>query len=154
MRRKDREMSAEFAWHVVDTCEYATLCTADAQNKPYGVTLSIVREDDKIYFHCAREGFKIDCLRLHPDVCMTCVGHTFRPDDDFTTAYESAVLRGTAEEVTDDSEKIHALRLLCQRHNPANMAAFDTAIEKSLWRTAVWKINVSEITGKCKEIPS
>ena len=29
--------------------------------------------------------------------------------------------------MTDDKEKIHALRLLCERHTPTNMANFDIA---------------------------
>ena len=53
-----------------------------------------------------------------------------------------------AEEVTEETEKIQALRLLCQRYAPENMAGFQAAVEKSLGRTAVWKIAVQTITGK------
>ena len=61
------------------------------------------------------------------------------------------VLYGTAAEVTDDNEKIHALELLCRRHTPANMHMFDAAVERSLSRTGVWKIEISSITGKRKK---
>ncbi len=47
--------------------------------------------------------------------------------------------------------KIHALRLICQRHTPANMAEFDEAIRRSLPRTAIWRIEIREITGKRKK---
>ena len=85
---------------------------------------------------------------------MSCVGDTLRATDKFTTEFESAVIRGNACEVTDDDEKIHALRLICQRHTPANMEQFDAAIEKSLARTGVWKIDIAEITGKRKKYDS
>lgn len=151
MRRKDREMSREFALSVVDKCEYAVMAMTDTDNMPYCLPVTIVREDDSIYFHSAMEGRKIDILRDKPSICMTCVGDTNRPPDKFTTEFESAVIYGAAHEVTCDSEKIHALELLCKRHTPANMHQFDASIERSLSRTGIWKITIQDITGKRKK---
>lgn len=151
MRRKDREMSEEFAWEVADQCEWATLGMMDPAGNPYCVPVSIVRENTSIYFHCAQSGFKVDCLKNNENICISCVGDTFRPPDKFTTKYESAILRGKAAEVTEETEKIHALRLLCKRHTPANMENFEEAVSKSLSVTAVWRIDIQEITGKRKK---
>lgn len=151
MRRKDREMSEAFAWNVTDKCEWAVLGITDAAGNPYCIPISIVREKGRVYFHSAQNGFKIDCLRNNENVCIACVGDTFRLPDAFTTEFESAILRGKAVEVTDEKEKIHALRLLCERHTPTNMANFDDAVSRSLFRTAVWKIDIAEITGKRKK---
>lgn len=150
MRRKDRQMPEKFAWEVVDKCEYAFLAMTAEDGGPYGLPVTIVREGGAVYFHSAMEGRKTACLRQHPKVCLTCVGDTRVPEGKFTTLFESAVAFGTAAEVTGEEEKIHALRLLCQRHTPGNMAAFDKAIAASLKRTAIWKITVEGITGKAK----
>ena len=104
-----------------------------------------------MYFHCANEGEKIDCFRANPIGCMVCVGDTERQRDKFTTKFESAVIKGRLFEVTDDEEKIFALKILCERHTPENMPNFDEAIKKSLARTAIWKMSIDEITGKCKK---
>ena len=141
MRRKDREMDRNFALAVADKCEYATLGMTTPDGAPYCIPVTIVRIDDSIYFHTAKEGLKIDSLRKHPAVCLSCVGDTKRATDRFTTEFESAVINGTAVEVTDDDEKISALRGICQRHTPSNM----------LPRTGVWKINIESITGKRKK---
>ena len=148
MRRKDLEMPPAFAWEIVDACEWAALSTTTPQGDAYCVALSIAREDRTVYFHGAKRGRKSDCLRAHPEVCMLCVGETHRMSDMFTTEYASAVLRGEATLVMDDAQKIHALCLLSQRHTPANMHRFDAVVERSLEHTAVWKIDVREITGK------
>ena len=150
MRRKDRQMSREFALDVTDRCEYAVIAMTDSDKTPYSIPLSIVRDGDFIYFHCATQGRKVDILRKNPSVCMSCVGDNLREEDKFTTKYQSAVIFGKAEEVVSDEEKIHALRLLCQRHTPNNMRNFDEAIEKSLKVTCVWKIKIEEISGKSK----
>ena len=152
MRRKDRERDAEFAYSVIDKCEYAVLSMIDPDGAPYCVPLTIVRDGGEIYFHCAQEGYKTECLRKNDKVCLACVGDTRRPPDQFTTEYESAIVRGRAAEVTQEEEKTHALYLLCRRHTPANMGQFDKAITASLHRTAVWKIEISEITGKSKPV--
>lgn len=151
MRRKDREMSKDFALEVADKCEYAVLSMTDVHNAPYCVPISIVRVQQTVYFHCAKEGEKIDCLRANPQVCLACVGDTHRMPNIFTTEFESAILRGTASEVTDAQEKIAALKYLCERHTPTNMANFDSEVASSLDRTAVWKIEIESITGKRKK---
>ena len=150
MRRKERQITEEEAWAVVDKCEYAFLAMTAEDGTPYGLPVTIVRKEWDIYFHSAPEGRKAECLRRRPQVCITCVGDTEVQQDRFTTLYESAVAFGTAVELTEDQEKIEALRLLCLRHTPDNMRDFDRAIGTSLARTAVWKIVVAEITGKAK----
>ncbi len=150
IRRKDRERDRAFALAVVDTCEWAVLSMIDPQQKPYGVPVSIVRDGDCVYFHTALRGRKIDCLRQCPRVWVSCVGYTRRFKHEFTTAYDAAMIGGTAEEVTEEAEKIRVLRLLCERHTPAHMEAFDGEIAHSLARTGLWKIHIDTITGKQK----
>jgi nitroimidazol reductase NimA-like FMN-containing flavoprotein (pyridoxamine 5'-phosphate oxidase superfamily) len=148
MRRKDREMSRAFAETVIDNAEFATMGTVDATGKPYCVTLSMARDGEYLYFHCAKEGEKLNCIRRNRDVCVSFVGKTRIPDGKFTIYFESAVVFGAVEEVVDASEKIHALRLICERFTPNNMENFDDAIAQSLKVTGVWKIYINEITGK------
>ena len=73
-------------------------------------------------------------------------------DGSFTLQYKSAMAVGIAEDVTDKAEKIEALRIICQRFLPQHMDAFAAAIERSLERTAVVKITLTEPpTGKRKQ---
>ena len=65
-------------------------------------------------------------------------------------AYATAI--GKAEIVTDREEKIAGLRAICQRFLPHHMDAFDDAISRSLERTAVVKITLTEPpVGKRKQ---
>ena len=54
-----------------------------------------------------------------------------------------------------EAEKISALRALCEKLTPANMAGdnFERAIAKSLPRTGVWRIQMEEVSGKEKPRP-
>ena len=151
MRRRDREMDGAFACQVLDKCAYMVLAMTDREGNPYCIPVSGVREGMTLYFHCALEGEKADCMHRHPRVCVTGVGETVLVPEEFTIAFESAVARGTAEEVTVEAEKIHALRLLCLRYAASNMAEFDGAVQRSLGRTGIWKITMDSVTGKRKK---
>lgn len=151
MRRKDREQTREFGLALIDRCEYGVMALIDSESRPYAVALNLVREGEKLYFHCAMEGKKTDSLRKNPDVCISFTDGVKPVPDKFTTLYRSAVVRGRTAEVTDKDEKIRALRLLCEKLTPDNMANFDSAIERSIARTAVWRVDIEEITAKEKK---
>ena len=141
-------MSREWALGLIDRALYGVLATVDGDGGPYAAPLSVVREGEWIYFHCAKEGRKLDNLRRNPRASLVCVGGVHLPPDKFTAYYESAMIFGPAEEVLEEGEKIRALRLLCERYSPGNMEDFDRAIERSLALTGVWKIHIDEVSGK------
>ncbi len=150
MRRKDREMDNIFALEVLRDCEYATLATVNEDNTPYCIPISLVLIDNCIYFHCASEGKKLDNIKLNQNVCISCVRHTKLIPEKFTTEFESSVAIGKCEIVNDDTEKILALKLICEKYASSNMAEFDNAIKRSLSKTTVCKIIIECITGKAK----
>ena len=158
MRRKDREMDAAFALEVLDKAPFVTISMTREDGTPYGLPLSLARTDDKtFYFHCALEGEKLDCIAHNPIVFLSAVTRcapTFDPKDgNFTLQYKSATAVGEAELVTDREEKISALKAICQRFLPQHMDAFDDAIARSLERTAVVRITLTEPpVGKCKQL--
>lgn len=149
MRRASREMDAAFALEVLDKAPFVTVSMTRPDGTPYGLPLSLARTDDKtFYFHCALEGEKLNCIAHHPTVFLSAVSlcaPTVGPKDgSFTLQYKSATAIGNAELVTDREEKIAAMRAICMRFLPRHMAAFDDAIDRSLERTAVVRITLTE----------
>lgn len=153
MRRNDRAQDRDFSLALIDRCTHGVMALSTGEAAPYCLPLSFVRVEDKLYFHCAREGRKTDLLRRFPQVCVTFVGDDrpcFTAPAMYSTWFQSAIAVGRAEEVTDPEEKTAALRALCQKLMPGDMDSFDAAVEKSLAVTAVWKIHMEEISGKAK----
>lgn len=153
MRRSDRARDRDFSLALIDRCTHGVMALSTGEEVPYCLPLSLVRVGDDLYFHCAHQGRKIDLLRRFPQVCVTFVGEdrpAFEAPAEYTTYFQSAIVTGTAGEVTDPGEKIEALRALCQKVTPEHMDGFDAAIEKSLAVTAVWKVHMEEISGKAK----
>lgn len=148
MRRKDREMDADFAWSVFDKATFATISMVDGDGLPYSVPVIPAREGDVVYVHCFKEGRKFDILKEHPHVCMNAVSIAAQMPRTNDLLFASAVLYGKAEILEDDEEKTHAMRLICQKHAPDNTATFDRRISFSIPHLGILKIRISEITGK------
>ena len=156
MRKAARQKDEEWALNVFDRAPFVTMSMIRLDGMPYGLPLSLIRSNRRtFYFHCADEGDKLDCIRANPVVSLSAVSRCtpkFEAEKkNFTMYYDSAIALGEAEIVTDNSEKIMALRLLCQRFLPKHMENFDEAIKRSLERTVVVKITLTEPSvGKSK----
>lgn len=153
MRRDDRAQNLDFALALIDRCTHGVMAVSTGEAVPYCLPLSFVRVGDDLYFHCARQGRKIDLLRRYPQVCVTFVGDDrphFAAPAMYSTWFQSAIVTGTASEVTDPAEKTEALRALCQKLTPEGMEGFERAIQNSLAVTVVWKIHIEDISGKAK----
>ena len=152
MRRKDRRLDRQTALSLLEQCEYAVVSTVTEDGTPYGIPVSPVLEGRNLYFHCALEGRKLENIKNNPSVCVACVGKTKLVPEKFTTEYQSAVAFGTASMVEDEKEKIRILYLLCQKYAASNLQSFDQAVSRSLHRTGICKIELTEISAKGKRI--
>ena len=153
MRRKDRQLSEELAWQVVDQCEYAFLAMTAEDGSPYGVAVNIFRDGNDICFHCATEGRKTECMRRNPHVCLTCISRAEVVPEKLATLYSSAIVFGVVEEVDIPEEKIRLLHRMCERYDvPADHTVVQTGFAACAPKTAIWKIRVNHITGKARQI--
>ena len=74
MRRKERRIAdANKQNAILDSALYMTLATT-GETGPYAVPLNFVHYEGALYFHCARQGTKLDNIRNTPRVCASIVG--------------------------------------------------------------------------------
>lgn len=157
LRRADRALSRDEALAVLDDAPFATVATVDEDGMPYNVPLSFARRGDTLYFHAAREGgLKTDCFRRDLRACATAVVdvQAFFEDGDFSTSYRSAIAFGRMREVDDPAEFKHALVALCMKLVPAHRHDIGHAMEMEGPNTAVWALDIDELTGKAHPLPA
>lgn len=172
MRRKDREMNREFALGIIDQADYGVVSMND-NPKPYSIPLSIVRDGDMLYFHSSKQGKKVELLKDGDLISVVFVGRVEVPENFikdqleamakdekkavefiskvFTTEFESVIVLGTIYEVEEENERIHAMRLICEKYTHTKMHLFNLAISAGMARTAVYRIEIASITGKRKQ---
>lgn len=150
MRKSQREIKdCNEKIKLLDKCQTIRLGLFD-KDYPYVVPLSFGYEvkDGKlyIYFHCAKEGKKIDLISRNNKVCIEAdILNDYKKTEHGVTAdYESVIAFGQAQEVFDE-EAIHGLELLLAH------CGIDGYSPVECWMTkivAVYKISVDEITAK------
>lgn len=145
MRRKDRERDRDFAWEIFDRAPYGVLSMRDGQGG-YGVPVSPARVGERVYFHCALAGKKLECLAQWPEASLAVV--TDIGPDYYGVFFRSAVLRGRVTVVEDGEEKRLALQAITRRHCPGDLESFEEYLAPRLKATCVCRMDVTEITGK------
>jgi hypothetical protein len=149
MRRKDRTLETVETLQILKDQGYGVLSTVDNQGQPYGVPLNFVYQNQAVYFHCARDGHKLDNLKDNPKVSFCIVGRTRVLPSEFATEYESAIVFGTAREVRGD-EKQQAMVWLLEKYSPDFVEEGKAYMEKQDSMTRVIKIQIESIGGKAR----
>ena len=149
MRKTERQVTLEEAQQILREGEYGILSLQGENGYAYGIPLSFVYENGNIYFHCALEGKKLDCLAENDKVSFCVVGKTELLPEKFSTRYESAIAFGRAMRL-EGAEKDAALLALVEKYSPDFVVSGRDYIEKAKARTVVVKIAVEKISGKAR----
>lgn len=149
IRLKARELDRDTALKIVDKSIWGAVSMCSPDGIPYNVALNLVRDGEKLYFHAAGAGLKVEFLRLNPKVCVLFVPKAVLAPEQYTTLFASAVVRGTAHEVEDLAEKEHALRLICGAYAPEFPEELERRIAAGSARTTgIWRIDIDSVSGK------
>lgn len=154
MRRSDREIK-DFneIIEVMEQCDVCRLALND-EGYPYIVPLNFGMTVEggtvTLYFHSALEGTKLDLIRRDNRAAfeMDCE-HKLVTDEEHGSCamnYKSVIGRGLVEFVPDE-EKFNALKILMAHYHKEDFP-FD---ERVVPHTAVYKLTVSELTGKKRQ---
>jgi hypothetical protein len=147
LRRQERKLNDNEALEILRNGEYGVLSMCTPGNYGYGVPLNYTMHGKAIYFHCAMEGSKLDCLRANNKVSFCVVGHTGLLPAQFSTLYESAIVFGTTSEI-DGEEKRNALVHLIEKYSSDYMQEGLEYIERAFERTNMIKLSIESFCGK------
>ncbi|WP_055668354.1 pyridoxamine 5'-phosphate oxidase family protein [Desnuesiella massiliensis] len=146
MRKIQRQLSHEETIEILNSADYGFIAI-NGEEYGYGVPVNHVYLNDKIYFHCAREGYKLDRISKNNKVSFTAVTKHDILADKFSTDFRSVMAFGEAEEVFGE-EKIMALMALIEKFSPQYIEEGRKYIERGEKATKVYGITVNHITGK------
>jgi len=156
IRRKNRELTGKRIYELLDTAEYGFVSLGTSENGyAYGIPINYAydKEGNTLYFHGAPEGQKTDEIKRNNKVSFCVVGETQPLAKEFSTIYESVIIFGDAEIISDDDEKRKALRLLVRKYSKGYEEIGEKYMDNSWSRTLTFKIVVRHITAKAKQKP-
>ncbi len=153
MRRKDLAMMPEETLALIDGSEYAVLCLTDPDGRPYGVPMDYVRSGDGLYFHGAKEGRKVDCMKANSRACAVILGATAVVPEKFGRKYQSAIVEGPLELIDDPDIKRRVMTWVVESRSPAYPEKGQAVIDRMLDRVLVYKLTMESVAGKHGLLP-
>lgn len=151
MQMKERELSLEDALEILEEGEFAVISTVDPDGTPYGVPVSYVMMDGRMYIHTGkRPGHKIDDFSHDSRVSVAVAGEIEPVYEEtfFTTRFASVVAAGNIGKVEDPVLVRQALVALCMKYCPQYKHEIGGAIQREWDITVVWVVEFTEIRGK------
>ncbi|MDK2825370.1 MAG: uncharacterized protein PWQ51_1820 [Methanolobus sp.] len=123
-------------------------------NVPYVVPMNFTYHDNALYLHAAREGMKLDMMAENPLVCFEMEYKTevspAPTSCGWSMKYYSIIGWGNASMITDSEDKMKVLNLLMAKY-AGEMN--DSYPDEVLSKTAIIKIEITEMTGKSSGYP-
>ena len=106
MRRFKQQLSNDEALEILKNCKSGVLAVSGDDGYPYTVPLNFVYKDGKIYFHCAKNGHKLDAIKQNKKVSFCVIEKDEVDSEKLTTLFRSVVVFGKAE-IMENEEKIN-----------------------------------------------
>ena len=151
LRRRDKELKNEDELKaILSETKYVTVAMS-LDDWPYLVTLSHGYDAERncIYFHCAREGKKVDVLRTNPRVWGQAMVDNSYQQGFCDHLYKTLQFRGTVIFVEDQTEKEYALRVMIRHldEDPEKIIV-EQITPQSTGRILVGRIDFDYMSGK------
>lgn len=147
MRRKGQQLSTEDCEAILNRGTSGVLAVSGDGDYPYAVPLSYCYDGEKIYFHCAKTGHKLDAIEKNNKASFCVIDADDIVPERFTTYYKSVVVFGRAHIITDSGDKRRAITALSERYSPGEKNA-QQEIEQSWERFCMLELDIEHMTGK------
>jgi len=123
-----------------------------SENEPYVFTMNYGYDFSRnaLYFHCAKEGFKLGFIKRNPQVCGTIIEDLGYQMGVCEHAYRSLIIRGDMHIVEDSDEKRHGLEVLIDHLEEIPAPVKERTFKKPnvLETLNILRLDVLSITGK------
>ena len=120
LRRKKQALSKENCAAVLNRGTSGVLALVGDDDYPYAVPISYVYDGEKLYFHCAKSGHKLDAIRRNPKASFCVIDQDQIVPEEYTTYFRSVIVFGKIRILKDDGEKRSAIEKLALKYAPDN----------------------------------
>ena len=149
IRKVKNEIGLEKIKEILEKSPRGVLALNGEDDYPYAFPLNFVydEENQSIYFHGAKTGYKIDCIEKDPKACFTVILEDGLADDGWSKITSSVVAYGLVEEIEDQEFARAAMISLAKKYYP-NMELVDENMAAGFKNTKMLAFHISYMTGK------
>jgi nitroimidazol reductase NimA-like FMN-containing flavoprotein (pyridoxamine 5'-phosphate oxidase superfamily) len=147
MRRSKQLLPADETAAVMNRCTNGVLACWGDEGYPYAVPLSYVFHENKIYFHSAKTGHKLDAISRNPKVSFSVVDEDTIVSGEYTTYFRSVIAFGNAR-IAEGDERLRAFAALVEKYSGDQPAENKRREIAECEQAHVVAIDIDHITGK------
>ena len=149
MRRNRQQLSWERCEEILSRATSGVLAVLGDEGYPYAVPLSYVYSEGKFYFHCARQGHKLDAIRREPKASFCVIDEDRVVAQEYTTHFRSVIAFGRTRILEDEAEKQAAIWLLAEKYCPGDSPEHrQEAIRREAGGLCLVSLSIEHMTGK------
>ena len=149
LRRKRQALSPEACAAILDRGTSGVLALAGDGGYPYAVPLSYVYDGERLYFHSANAGHKLDAVRRSPRASFCVIDQDQVVPEEYTTYFRSVIAFGTVRILEDVGEKRAAIGKLAVKYFPGDTAeGRNAAIDREWGPLCMLEMTVEHLSGK------
>lgn len=146
--REDNQLPQEQALQILKTAQYGVLALDGDDGYPYAVPVNFVFDGERIYFHGAPEGHKVDAIRRSDKASFCVITKADIVPDAYNCLYLSAIAFGRVREAANDDEKRKALELMVDKYSKGFEEGGRKYINASWDEVQSFVLEPEHITGK------
>ena len=149
MRRSGQALGMDACKEVLSRGTSGVLALLGDGGWPYAVPMSYAFDGEKLYFHCAREGHKLDAIRREARASFCVVDRDDVKPAEYTSYFRSVIIFGRVRVLEDEAQKRAAIELLARRYFPEDSAENRRrAIEREWAGLCMLEMDIEHLSGK------
>lgn len=147
LRRIKQTASQEECIALLESAPRGVLAVHGENGYPYGLPVNYVFMDGRIYFHCAKEGHKVDALRADDRVSFTILSEPVKNEGEWWYCFTSVIVFGRVSEINDPEKADKVLRSLGSKYFPEGYD-METDIIRNGPHALILELTIDHVSGK------
>ena len=149
IRKKKNEISIDVAKELLHSSRRGVLAVNGDEGYPYAIPINYLydEENNRIIFHGAKAGHKVDSLKKNDKICFTIYGNETIKEEKWAPYLQSVVIFGKCHLVENKDDTISMLKKFALRYYP-NEEMVNKEIEFSGRGVQMFEIEIEHLSGK------
>lgn len=149
MRRSNRQLPDTEARKLLEESKRAAFSVNGDDGYPFTIPINFYydQEENRIYFHSAKAGHKIDSIKANDKVCFTAWNEGIKEDGDWAYYVSSVVVFGRAILIEDMELTVKKVRQFALKYYPTAQEV-DEEIARDIGGVQLVAIEIEHMTAK------
>ena len=149
VRKKKNEISQDEAKNLLRSSRRGVLAVNGDDGYPYAIPINYLydEENNKIIFHGAKAGHKVDSIKKNDKICFTVFGNETFTEENWAPYLQSVVVFGRCHLVENRDDTVSLVKKFARKYYP-NEDMVNEEIANSGKGVQMFEIKIEHLSGK------